>query len=162
MLGDVVEKVYQNNIKTEDDISSSHLFQQTISVERELESWRADLPLQLRVRTKDEIAQHLSDPSIFSPLSTVITLRYHSVRSLLHRAMVTRFLACTDQDDIHREDWNFLQAFGRVSLEVSVRSASETIDIIHLTCESPHRILTTWWFLVYYSKSFNSNMFRLS
>jgi hypothetical protein len=117
-----------------------------------LAAWKAELPPQIRVKRKEEIIEYLEDPSVFSPLSTVITLRYLNVRTLLHRSMVARFLDYDGQDSGGSEEWSFLQEFGRTSLEVSVRSATEMIAIIYTASEGRHRMLTTWWFSIYYSQ----------
>lgn len=147
-----MEKVYQNNIKRERQISSSGLFQQIISIEQLLATWKSELPSHLCVITIEELLPRLQDPSVFTPFSTVITLRYLSTRTLLHRAMVTRFLDYNGQKDSKGEEWSFLHDFGRTSLEVCVRSAAEMIEIIHTASEGGYRMLTTWWFSIYYSK----------
>lgn len=85
---------------------------------------------------------------MFYQLSAVITLRYLNARILLHRGVLARFL----DHDGSKEEWDFLKLFGRSSIEVSVIAASELIDIIHSVAECQHRMLTTWWFSIYYSK----------
>jgi len=89
---------------------------------------------------------------VFSQLSAVITLRYLNTRILLHRPILARFLDHDDHKPGSAEEWAFLQQFGKSSLEVSILSALELIDIIHSVSECQHRMLTTWWFSIYYSE----------
>ena len=102
----------------------------------------------------DDLVRALTGHPVASQLSAVITLRYLSARVLLHRAIVARFL----DHDIPKpgagnaEEWVFLQNFGSSSLEICVQSATEIIVIIHSVTESQHRMLTTWWFSIYYSE----------
>ena len=151
-MGEIIDKVYQKNIESDYQISTSHLFQQIVSIEPKLASWKAELPPLLRVRTRAEILQHLQDPSVFSSLSTVLTLRYLNVRTLLHRAILTRFLDHGGQKNGGGDEWSFLHEFGRTSLEVSVSSAAEMIEILYTMSEGRHRMFTTWWFSIYYGQ----------
>ena len=156
IVAEIIEKVYTNNYRTSISLdhqsSSSKLFQQIISLEPQLAKWKAELPPQLAIKTKEDILHDLQDSSIFSPLSTVITFRYISTRTLLHRPMIIRFLDHDPQKPGSVEEWSFLKDFGRASLEVGVRSAVEMIEIIYTASEGDHLMLTTWWFSLYYGQ----------
>lgn len=116
-----------------------------------MNTWRAQLPAELRVKSKDEIMKCLNASSIFSHLSTVLTLRYLMARLLLHRPVVSRFLDCKNEQGCF-ENSEFLELFGGPNLKLALRSASEMIDIIFSLSEHQHLMLTTWWFSIYYSE----------
>ena len=145
-----MEKVFQNNFGSDKSISCSSLFQQIISIEPRLATWKAKLPEYLRVQTKEDVRQNSQEASIFHPLRTVITLRYLCARVLLHRPMVARFLDHDGMKEGASEEWSFLLDFGRTSLEIGVRSAAEMIEIIYTSFACRHHMLTTWWFSIYY------------
>ena len=73
IVGEIIDKVYQKNIESDFNISTSHLFQLIVVIEPKLAMWKAELPPLLRIRSRAEIMQHLQDPSVFSSLSTVLT-----------------------------------------------------------------------------------------
>ena len=156
IVADVIEKVYRNNYRNSTCLdhrsSSSNLFQQIISIEPQLAKWKAELPPHLAIKTKEDILQDLQDSSIYSALSTVMTLRYISTRTLLHRPMIICFLDYDAQKAGSGEEWSFLKDFGRASLEVGVRFAVEMIEIIYTASEGHHIMLTTWWFSLYYGQ----------
>jgi hypothetical protein len=156
LVGEIIDDVYQNNIECNTTIPSSELFERIIPIERKLSAWKSQLPPDLQVRSRDEILQDAKESPLFSRLCTVITLRYLNTRMLLHRPMISRFLLDHDrtkQGDL--DEWNLLLKFGRSSLEVSMLAAVETIDLIHEVSEAQHRMLTTWWFTIYYSKIYD-------
>jgi len=153
IVGDIIDRVYGNNY-TGDATStqakgSSDLFQSIISLESQLTTWKSTLPPRLAIQTKEDILTNAQGPSAVSAMGTVITLRYMHARMLLHRPMIARFLS-HDGKRSSNEEWNFLKDFGRVSLEVGVRSAAEMIDFIHAATEGHCLMLTTWWFSLYY------------
>ena len=152
IVANIMQKVYQNNIKCQRQNPSSYLFQQIISIEPDLSTWKAELPPNLCVIRRENLLAHLKNPSLFSSLSTVITLRYLNTRAMLHRAMLTRFLDYDGPKDGSSEEWSFLLEFGRTSLNICVYSAAEVIEIIYTASEGGYRMLTTWWFSIYYGQ----------
>jgi hypothetical protein len=153
IIGDIIDQVYQKNIEREVIIPSPELFQRILSIERKLSAWKLQLPQNLQLRSTEDIFPDSADELLFSRLSAVITLRYLNARILVHRTMISRFLACNNgSTPSDTEEWNFLKHFGRSSLEISTISAVEMINIIHALSEAGHRMLTTWWFIIYYSR----------
>ena len=130
-------------------LSDSELLKRILSFEQALNTWRSQLPADLDLRSKDEIIQCLDASSLFSELSTVITLRYLMTRLLLHRPVVARFLDRKSEQGRFK-DSELLELFGEPNLKLGVRSASEMIDIVFALSEHPHLMLTTWWFSIYY------------
>lgn len=73
--------------------------------------------------------------------------------------MIIRFLSHDFRKASNTEEGSFLKEFGRASLEIGVRSAVETIEIISAASEGHHLMLTTWWFLLYYGQYLASSHF---
>lgn len=160
ILGDIIDSIYQNNIGVDTGLSDTELLRRILSVEQSLNTWKSELPAELHIRSKDDIMQCLSDSSLFSHLSIVITMRYLMIRLLLHRPVVTRFLNCKQEQGASRSS-EVLELFGGPNLKLGVRSASEIIDIIFSFSEHQHLMLTTWWFSIYYRKfAFVSHFYR--
>lgn len=152
VVGEIIQRVYEKNIPTHPTIPSSELFQRIMSIEPELASCKASLPLHVRILTKEDVWAYLQGRATFTPLSIVLTLRYHNARLLLHRAMVTRFLSYDRIDGYDTQEWEFLHDFGRVSLEISMRSSMELVEIIASASEGCLPMLTAWWFSLYYGR----------
>ncbi len=150
IVGSIIDEIYQMNITREYDLEYHTLLERVISVEAKLEAWKANLPHFLRIRTKDEIFQDPVDTSDYSRLSTVLTLRYLSTRTLLHRAILTRFLDPNHQTATTTGQSVFLQTSENISLDLSVSSAVEMIEIHHVMSKIAQQMLTTWWFSLYY------------
>lgn len=149
IIGDIIEGIYQNNIGADTGLSDSELLKRILSVEQALTTWRSQLPVELCVKSKDEIMQSLNASSVFSHLSTVLTLRYLMARLLLHRPVISRFLNHKKEEDCF-EHSELLKLFGGPNLKLIVCSASEMIEIVFNLSEYQHLMLTTWWFSIYY------------
>lgn len=150
IVGSIIDDIYQMNIMREVDLEYSILLEQVMSLEAKLEDWKTDLPFPLRIRTKDEIVQDPVDKSDYSRLSTVLTLRYLNIRTLLHRAVLTRFLDQNHLTTVTTGQSVFLQASENISLDLSVSSAVEMIEIHYAMSKVSQQMLTTWWFSLYY------------
>lgn len=151
IIGDIIDSIYQNNIGVDGGLSDPELIKRILLVEQALNTWKLQLPVDLRVTSKNEIMQFQGDSPPFSHLSTVLTLRYLMARLLLHRPVVARFLDHKKGQGSFEES-EFLELFGGPGLKLGVRSASEMIDIVHSMSEHQHIMLTTWWFSIYYGQ----------
>ena len=152
IVGEIIEDVYQMNIPRETDIGYEILLQRVIAIESKLEAWKSGLPMSLSIKTKEEIVLNPIDTSDLSQLSTVLTLRYLNTRTLLHRAVLTRFLDNDVQRTANSSQSIFLRSCETISLDLSVMSAIEIIEIHHAMSKSRQKMLTTWWFSLYYGK----------
>ena len=152
IVGEIIEDVYQMNIPKETDIAYEILLQRVIAIDSKLEAWKSGLPMSLRIKPKEEIVLNPVDTSDLSQLSTVLTLRYLNTRTLLHRAVLTRFLDNDVQRTATTSQSIFLRSSETISLDLSVMSAIDIIEIHHAMSKSRQRMLTTWWFSLYYGK----------
>ncbi|KEF58356.1 uncharacterized protein A1O9_06282 [Exophiala aquamarina CBS 119918] len=153
IVGSIIDDIYQMNLVRDVDLEYNMLLERVISLEVRLEAWKVKLPFPLHIRTRDEIVQDPVDSSEYSRLSTVLTLRYLSTRTLLHRAILTRFLDQNHQRATATGRSVFLRSSENISLDLSVSSAIEMIEIHYAMSKVSQRMLTTWWFSLYYGKN---------
>ncbi|KAH7304636.1 fungal-specific transcription factor domain-containing protein [Rhexocercosporidium sp. MPI-PUGE-AT-0058] len=165
IMGDVIDVSYGSNLSCDDSINSfdtvSHLFK----MDQQLVEWETSLPTSLVLR-------HAADLSIAVPSSgelslllekcqTILTLRHHNLRILLHRPILVKFLGLIGKGnfDVDPQEINFLQQLGGNSVRICVQSSMDIIAIIHNIVTSPHSRrmwLGAWWFTLYYA--FNAAM----
>ncbi|OQV05505.1 Fungal specific transcription factor domain-containing protein [Cladophialophora immunda] len=157
IVGKILERVYQNNVKTEERPPSSFLFNQIMSLEVELARWKSAIPSPLRVLSQDEVRLAAANRNSADDIaiSLILTLRYLHTRLLLHRPMATSFLGLDVLDDGHGKKDDFLQQFGQSSLECCLSSALEMIALLSVASDQGYqfRPSTTWWFQIYYAFS---------
>lgn len=142
--------VYEMNVPRNTELDCQTFLLRVVCIESKLETWKKELPVMIGVRTSKEILQNLAGTSDISRFSTVLTLRYLNARTLLHRAVLTRFLDSEGQNMTANADWVLLRALEKTSLDLSVSSAVEMIEIHQAMSNSCQRMLTTWWFSLYY------------
>lgn len=152
ILGKIIDEVYGSNIARDADLAYDTLIQRVTDLESKLEAWKCDLPLSLGVKGREQIVQDSTGDSELARLSTVLTLRYLSARMLLHRAVLERFLEADTPKPKRRGGSVFMESLEKTSLTLCVSSAVDLIDIHHETSKSRRRMLTTWWFSLYYGK----------
>ncbi|KAK5040721.1 hypothetical protein LTR13_003021 [Exophiala sideris] len=156
LVGIILDTVYQNNIQTDDTTGSAKVFHKIMAIEPTLAAWHAELPAQIQLQTKEmcHILDPTSEPLIDMTLNMVLTLRYLHTRMLLHRQMIVCFLRYGSPGNNSSGEWHFLMNFGKASLEMCLRSALETLDVLGNSANTAALppMLTTWWFQIYYGR----------
>lgn len=150
IVGEIIDSVYLMNIPRDTEMAYETLLQRVIAIESKLEAWKSGLPVALRIKTKEEIVMNPIDTSDFSRLSTVLTLRYLNAKILLYRVILTRLLDNDLQRTANTTHSIFVHSSERISLDLSVLSATEMIEIHHAMLRSRQKMLTTWWFSLHY------------
>ncbi|KAH6668410.1 fungal-specific transcription factor domain-containing protein [Halenospora varia] len=151
IVGDIIEKIYDQNLDNAPKRPASHLFQSIIEIEESLLDWKGDLPADVRIICKSEL--DLVDPmSEFLPSDIILSLRYLNTRALLHKEVFSRLLltpANRSTGTRPNKDFAMLLEFGPKSLDVCLGSAVTSINII---CRylSSEELLPAWWFSIYY------------
>lgn len=140
------------NIPKETDHTSRDFLQSVMALETKLEAWKSSLPDDLKIQSKEQTIQRLIDTSTMARLSIVLSLRYLNARTLLHRIILIVLLDREAQKTNFDNDSIFLRNAEAISLELSVASATEVIQIHHAIPNHSPPMLTIWWFSVYYSK----------
>lgn len=78
-------------------------------------------------------------------LNVILTMRFHNIRSLLHRPVLMKFLDHISgrvEDDI---EYEFLNQFGKKHLEMCISSAVDTITLIYKAGPKVLWLLVSWW-----------------
>ncbi|KAK4623576.1 hypothetical protein CLAFUW4_05543 [Fulvia fulva] len=129
------------------------------TLEGDLAQWTSDLVPQLSILTSSELAKqpmHLNEPValLIRRQRTVITLRFHNARILVHRPVLEGLMdlyLATDPDPQHAES---MSKAGANCVALAMSSAVECVEIVHhLIAGSTHghQQLGAWWFSIYYT-----------
>ena len=148
-MGEVIERIYRKNFGPTRVLPFAKLLSEVILCEDKYDHWRASIPSPFLILSSVQLASStITEQSLPSAFSFVLTLRYLSARILLHRAIIESFLRRNkgkDEMEISR-----VERFGMESLAISLDSSREMIDLISEAHIQGLRNLTTTWFMIYY------------
>lgn len=151
VVGEVISKIYQDNVKHEPDLPCTELLRETIKMEKRLMEWKRALPSQVRLVSLQEIDVTSNDHQSHR-FRIVLTLRYLNARALLHRGVVTQFLrvsaGVTSIDD---PELSLLRTYGINNLECCSETVMNSIGII-CRVASNESLLPVWWVSIYYGR----------
>ncbi|KAF5238836.1 hypothetical protein FANTH_10164 [Fusarium anthophilum] len=148
ILGQVIESVYDNNITHPARANGMHqMLKKVLEVDQDLTRWCEQLPPGLSKVTTSELKRLQGIEDILTyRFRTIVTLRYLNVRTLLHRAVLSRLL----EPAPHPSYTDLIFNMSVSSMEVCVESALESLGIIsHATHQQ--NLLPIWWYSVYYT-----------
>lgn len=149
ILGKVIESVYDNNISCPAQTTSLHqMLSKVLEVDQNLVKWRQQLPLGLSQVTASELSQlqAVGETQTYR-FRTILTVRYLNVRTLLHRAVLSRLLESPSRQA--HQDLIFNMSVS--SMETCVDAALESIGIISHATHQQY-LLPIWWYSVYFSR----------
>jgi hypothetical protein len=150
ILGKAIESVYDNNISCPAQTTSLHqMLTKVLEVDQNLINWRQQLPPGLSQVTASELShlQAVGETQTYR-FRTILTVRYLNVRTLLHRAVLSRLLESPSRQ-AHQEDLIFNMSVS--SMETCVDAALESIGIISHATHQQY-LLPIWWYSVYFSR----------
>lgn len=148
LLGNVISKIYQDNVKHDPDLTCTEILQETIKLEKQLMEWRQALPSQVQLIS----LQDIDSPSNSHRSRIVLTLRYLNARALLHRGVVAQFLRVSaGLATLKDPELSLLRSYGLISLETCSESAMNSIDIICRVANN-ESLLPVWWVSIYYGR----------
>ncbi|KIX97606.1 uncharacterized protein Z520_06384 [Fonsecaea multimorphosa CBS 102226] len=147
-VDEIIHEVYQDNIPNDVGSSLDEMIPEIVRIESNMHAWKKTLPPNMQIKSRADMrfgAQHASDSF---QLSLTLTLHYLNARTLLHRAVLPFFLNLQRSKD---EDGGlYAQSFAIPSIEHSVASATEIIEILYDVSQSGQRVLMAWWFSLYF------------
>ncbi|KAJ3460702.1 hypothetical protein MRS44_011569 [Fusarium solani] len=149
ILGKAIESVYDNNISCPAQTTSLHqMLTKVLEVDQNLINWRQQLPPGLSQVTASELShlQAVGETQTYR-FRTILTVRYLNVRTLLHRAVLSRLLESPSRQ-AHQEDLIFNMSVS--SMETCVDAALESIGIISHATHQQY-LLPIWWYSVYFT-----------
>ncbi|QKX58192.1 uncharacterized protein TRUGW13939_05313 [Talaromyces rugulosus] len=99
ILGNAIDLLYEGNLGSEDKILNYELITRVLRMRHLLEEWTEQLPKHLGlIRAQNCTSQLGKDPTI-DRFRTILTLRYHNIRLLIHRVVLVRL--CDSLDDLN-------------------------------------------------------------
>ena len=151
ILGDIIDKAYNNNLEPLKPQVSWSLLQNVFSAEEQLTEWKKTLPSAFTLPPRQYLHPVARTGSIKGRYSIIIWLRYNNVRTLLHRVVLGAFLASTSDESCLKEHSEALYWAGVGSIEACLNSATESLDTLYQVSGSQD-LLPAWWYSIYYSE----------
>ncbi|KAK0653510.1 Patulin cluster transcription factor patL [Lasiodiplodia hormozganensis] len=156
LVGNVISKIYQDNVKHDPDLTCTEILQETIKLEKQLMEWRQALPSPVQLIS----LQDIDSGSNNHRSRIVLTLRYLNTRTLLHRGVVTQFLRVSaGLATLEGPELSLLRSYGLNSLETCSETAINSIDIICRVANN-ESLLPVWWVSIYYGRPLSTILFQ--
>ncbi|KAK0669234.1 fungal-specific transcription factor domain-containing protein [Cercophora samala] len=162
LMGDILERLYDNNLGTGTNPEPSQVLEQTTKLCFKLARWQDDLPANLKIMTFHDTIDVVAPPMLESMrLRVLLSLRYLGIRILAMRPVLNLFLDTTGLEPYaHEHTSRWLHSCGATILSDLVRTAG---DVIHISREllrasetTKQNLLGAWWFSCYYT--FNASL----
>lgn len=156
----VINLSYGGNIGCDTETTASETVSRLFAMEQQLVDWERFLPPTLGLREVDELATTFDfiDPvtSSLKRFRTILALRYHNLRVLLHRPILVKFLDTIGKSvvDSDMQEVSLMQQIGSNSTQICVQSSMKIITIVStiVASDGPQRTyLGAWWFSLYYT-----------
>ena len=155
VLGTAIERLYGNNLGFDEDKSIFTLVSDVLQVERQLDEWRNMLPAWLQPGCFEESTSAASEPLV-KRYQSITVVRYHYMRSLIHRPVVIRLLGRAADYAGGKQSANMrhLRDIGQRSLQICVESSTDLVTCVRDVCmaRAQKMLLGTWWCSLYFSK----------
>ncbi|KAJ8117301.1 hypothetical protein OPT61_g1467 [Boeremia exigua] len=153
IMGQSLSKQYGANVGRNDlEVDDMARFQALSELRKSLGSWVSTLPSHLQLCPPG--ARELIQTSQVNKVRVIITLKYHNLRILIHRPLLSaalRYLAGGDTSLSTIPPYQIQLAMAEA--QEGVKSAESTIDIVHSILIVDHTAcnnLGVWFFTLYY------------
>ena len=160
IIGEALEALYgkrfdQRGNQPDGDVPRK--VQTVLQLESDLEKWRLVLPAAMRPEKCTTDASSTGSTLPLTRYQTILTLRYHNLRILIHRTLLLPALSHAlyhpDSTD-YEADHDFSQRVADFSSEICIRSAMTTVWTAQnaLNVSPEGKLLGAWWFLLFYCR----------
>lgn len=146
----MIEKLYGGNLDRSPSPRLSQQLQDVLGIDQQLAEWKCGLPAGLEILKGSNIIDidlHSSTESL--RFRVVMSLRYHSLTTLLHRKVLEWLLECSGSTMSGPGITDFLHTVINGSIDMCINSARDTISVI-ASISDHHILLPIWWYSVYY------------
>jgi hypothetical protein len=155
ILWNAIDALYCQNSHESAPLRIFDLMSRIATCEQELEDWVVALPPSFRMdeTSKEKATGYAAD--ITTNLRTLLRLRYHGIRNLIHRPILERFLSMlggsTDPTGKQANDFNHTLISCQHSLRLCATSSAE---IMTLANSFNHAKMAPgmWWTTLYFGK----------
>ncbi|OGM51099.1 hypothetical protein ABOM_000172 [Aspergillus bombycis] len=156
-LSNIIDILFDHNLDSGTSLSINEIISHISSMEDNLCVWQILLPHGLTILAatglRDEQQEPITNAEFFSrKFSVMISLRYYSIRTLLHRPTLASMIQ-TDRQTVDKHGSEALPLVGLHSLEICTESAIATIDMIYELVHATDwrtKLLEAWWFSLHY------------
>lgn len=157
-MGEVVEKLYNQNLVLELAISTEKLLASRLDLIWRLGDWRNALPQALKPITSHDISWRSANPAIDDlRLRIFLTLRYKCVQVLVNRAVLFKYLDYQPESDVDSRELHLLQTSGQCSLQACQEDCRELIKLVAALLNPAKEfeditLFGAWYFSSYHGK----------
>lgn len=155
----ILDQFYGGNFGCEQPTSILDTCTRLFQMDQQLLEWKRALPPQLTLIRSQDVESVEKDVPL-ERFRTVLTLRFHNLRILLHRPVLVNFLDLLRQTDVDQQELSLLRQLGAGNFETCLSSSVEIVTIVYQrlkSAEKRHDYLGAWWFSLYYSMSRSSS-----
>ncbi|KAK5164916.1 uncharacterized protein LTR77_009580 [Saxophila tyrrhenica] len=153
LIGKAISQLYDQNLGYDDLLSEPESIPRIIGMDQEMDNWRSALTSELAVVWSHDLpASGSYHDRTLGRFRVMLTLRFHNLSILVHRPLL-----CKALDQLSKSTGDavisMVSEMTNRSISICLRSAEETIDIVHGVVIDPDRswpMLGAWWFTVYY------------
>lgn len=151
ILRKAISELYGQNVCSKVVLSPLEMASRIAKLEQLLEEWKSHLPPSLSIQGEHNSAPEIDETAQLG-LKIVLALRYHTVRNLVHRPSLERFLVQTSPtcqtDEVIETELRLLITFSQHSLQVTMNSSAAIVSLLknlgHCTT-----LPGPWWFHMY-------------
>lgn len=146
----MIENLYRSNLEAGPSTSLVNQLHQVIDIDQQLAQWNLGLPPGLEILGGFEVVElPLDSRSEVLRFRVVLSLRYHSLSTLLHRKVLEWLLVCPSSTLSGPSFTDFFWTIIKGSTDMCSRSARDTILVVASLADH-HILLPIWWYSVYY------------
>ncbi|CAH0052294.1 unnamed protein product [Clonostachys solani] len=157
IIGDTIDLLYGSNLGCGDELTDYELVIRTLKLRRRIDEWYKQLPPHMPIIKAEEHQGYLGSDQLLDRLRTILALRYHNIRILIHRAVLVRLLKIINNSQTGSTPTlgtSELKDVVGSTVEYCIDSSSEIINILHAVehgNEERRGMLGAWWFTLYYA-----------
>ncbi|KAK7224688.1 hypothetical protein V2G26_012691 [Clonostachys chloroleuca] len=157
IIGDTIDLLYGSNLGCGDELTDYELVIRTLKLRRRINEWNKQLPPHMPIIKAEEHRGHLGSDPLIDRLRTILALRYHNLRILIHRAVLVRLLKIINNcqtGSMPTLETSELKDVVGSTVENCIDSSSEIINILHAAEQGNGErrvMLGAWWFTLYYA-----------
>ncbi|KAH6971267.1 fungal-specific transcription factor domain-containing protein [Ilyonectria sp. MPI-CAGE-AT-0026] len=152
VLWEILESVYRQNCPSNDSFHIFDLMGRVAECEKGLDNWAADLPPPFTINGEQEARKGVHRGGLDSKyLVTMLQIRYHGTRHLLHRPILERFLTCLLSSPASADSSRQLDHLLRScqhSLHICAASSATILELANVLAEGA--VPAMWWATTYY------------
>ena len=146
---DIIRELYNQNLGRNFRPTMEELLISVVRFDQRLHDWEHQLGSGQKLVRFAEVSETTQELQYSRP-QIVLTLRYLSVRIMLHRVVLTEYLERV-AEGFHTDQPESFNILGQGYISLCSESAREIIDLI-THYRGVQGMLPSWWFVLYYGK----------